>query len=99
MYAVVEFTGHKGNVEKLTVQGTDFTPNGAYKVLRLENMVIADARCMVSITIYNADGSVYVSVKDSIESYVARKLGKSDLFEAFMIFADTAHAYLHSNDK
>lgn len=37
---------------------------------------------LVTITVYNADGTVYASATDSIESYCQRFLSSDALFEA-----------------
>lgn len=94
MYAVATFTGWKGNEETVNVPAGGFTKNGSYHVVTLENLVVADARCMITVTVYNKDGSVYSQVQESIESYIARNINKSEVFGEFMKFADTARDYL-----
>jgi len=94
MYATATFTGWKGNKETVNIPAGGFTKNGSVHVITLENLVVADARCMITVTVYNKDGSVYSQVQDSIESYIARNINKSDVFSALMKFSDTALEYL-----
>ncbi|MBQ8747508.1 MAG: hypothetical protein IJZ08_06545, partial [Clostridia bacterium] len=53
-------------------------------------MVAADVSQDITITMYNADGSVYGVIVDSVESYAARKSAESPLFEAVMKFGIAA---------
>ena len=100
MYAVVTYTGYKDNEETETFRYEDLEVNGRYHVVRIKSMVVADARCMVTVTVFNADGTVYTVYEDSMESYVKRQVGddvtseEAKVFVAFMIFADSARAYL-----
>jgi 2-methylisocitrate lyase-like PEP mutase family enzyme len=94
MYAVVTFTDHTGasHSEKLGAHdGSRFTVN---------QVVVADARQLVTVTVYNADGSVYGTCTDSVESYVARardaQANGLALYEAIIKFADSAYTYLHN---
>ena len=66
--------------------------SGKLAGVELSKLVYADARCMVSVTIYNADGTVYGTATDSIESCASRSDG--DLFAILMKFADSARAKL-----
>ena len=98
MSARVQFTGHKGNVVDRTVAGKDFGVNGSFRYILIDDLVIADARQEITITIYNTDGSVYTVCQESIQDYLARRSSVSSLFETIMKFADSAYAYLHRND-
>ena len=60
----------------------------------IPDIVVADARQPVTVTLYNADGSELIKVTDSMESYVARS-GDSGVYNAIMDFSDAAYAYLH----
>ena len=62
--------------------------------VELSQLVYADARTMVEVTVYNADGTVHGTATDSIESCCVRSSGGGDLFIALMKFADSAKAYL-----
>jgi len=55
--------------------------------------VLADAFSPVTVTVYNADGTIHGSGTDSVESYIART-GISSLNDATMKFAYSAKAYL-----
>ena len=56
-------------------------------------MVVADARQLITITMYNADGTVYSTFVESVESYCARIGG--DLNIAIMKFATSAYNIFH----
>ena len=94
MYASYSYVGHKGypvSAEKLafvTVEGE--------QCIVIQDLVVADARYPITVTVYKADGIVYDTWQDSIEAYAARMTKTDDVFAAFMKFADSAHAYLHS---
>ena len=60
--------------------------------VELSQLVYADARTMVEVTVYNADGTVHGTATDSIESCCVRSGG--DLFVALMKFADSAKTAL-----
>ena len=77
------------------------TQDGKFSIVKIQSMVVADARCEYTVTMYNADGSVYTVYKDSLESYTKRTINQDTGYasEAFMIFADSAYAYLHRNDQ
>lgn len=93
MTARVTFTNHNGTkVDKVldAHDGSRFTVN---------QLVIADAHQLFTVTVYNANGSVYSTYTDSIEGYLARaresQASSLPLYEAIMKFADSAYAYLH----
>ena len=91
MYAKVTYTDYAGRVhtiEKTLVQHSGST----YKVV-VDDVVLADAFSMVTVTVYNADGTVHGTATDSVESYCARA-GESALNDAIMKFAYSAKAYL-----
>jgi len=58
----------------------------------VDKIVLADAFSLVTVTVYNADGSVYGTGSDSVESYAARV--SSELNTAIMKFASSAKTYL-----
>ena len=60
------------------------------------DLAIADARQTITITIYNADGSVYAVCNESIEDYLARQNSVSKAFAAFMKYADAAYDYFNA---
>ena len=94
MYAVIEFTNHSGNKVKVNVSGSEF---GASGVIVIDEIVIADGRKPVTVTVYNADGTVFASATDSMESYIARmRVDKYDpLYEAILKFSDSAYNFFH----
>ena len=100
MSAKVEFTKHdKTEPTVINIAGTEFGKSGNMYYVPINALVVADARQVITITIYNADGSEYTTCQESIEDYLARRSSVSELFAATMKFADSAYAYLHRNDK
>lgn len=89
-YARVEYTGHKGNTESVRVEGS--------ASIQIKNMVVADARCPVTVTVYNADDTKAFVVKDSVAAAVDRS-GADELLTAYLKFADSAHTYLHDQEQ
>ena len=97
MYAVVSFTDHNGVAVNDCVAGSDFDKNGNYLVLTVDQVVLADARTLFTIQIYNADGTLFDTHIDSVESIIARNsnAANTDVFQAIMNFADGAFRYFH----
>ncbi|MBR5529496.1 MAG: bacterial Ig-like domain-containing protein, partial [Oscillospiraceae bacterium] len=94
MYAIYSYTNNNGIKQEIRVEGVDFVASGSSKIgVELSSLVYSDARALVEVTIYNADGSVYGTAVDSIESCVFRSTG--DVFVALMKFADSAKAHLY----
>ena len=88
------YTNNNGEKKEVRIEGTDFVASGSSKIgVELSALVYADARALVDITIYNADGTVYGTASDSIESCCARSNG--DVFAALMKFADAARMSLY----
>ena len=102
MYAEVTFTNHKNESVEATIPGSAFVRNGGYYVLHLDQLVVADARKTITVTIYDGEGNVVTTTQESVEEYLARRIEKglaTEVEQAFMRFADSAHAYLHRNDE
>ena len=102
MKATIEFTDHYGKTHVEEIAGAEFGVSGSVMYVASKEVVIADARQILTITVYNADGSVFVQTQDSIADYLARSIEKpanansKDLYYAIMKFADSAEAYLHA---
>ena len=92
MYAVIEFTNHSG--VKVSERVAPTLISGSYLIV-IDQIVVADGRMPVTVTVYNADGTVYGSATDSMASYIARMTGADALYENIMKFSDSAYAYLH----
>ena len=92
MYAVVEFTNHSGTKVSERVAPTEIS--GTYLIV-IDQIVVADGRMPITVTVYNANGTVYGSATDSMASYIARMSNADALYECIMKFSDSAHAYLH----
>ncbi len=95
MYAVYSFTDHSGNSRNVTVSGENFVNAGGVQGIELSELVYADARKVVTIIVYNSNGTVHGMAVDSIESYAKRSYTAGGLFEYLMKFSDSANAYLH----
>jgi hypothetical protein len=92
MYAIVEFTNHSG--KKVSERVTPTEISGAY-LINITQVAVADGRMPITVTVYNADGTVYGSATDSMASYIARMSNADSLYENIMKFSDSAYAYLH----
>ena len=93
MYAIYTYTNAKGEAKTVRVEGADFVIIGGKPAgVELSELVYADARTMVEVTVYKADGTVHGTATDSIESCCVRSSG--DLFVALMKFADSAREHL-----
>ena len=94
MYAIYTYQKADGTQKEVRVEGTDFVViNNAPAGVELSALVYADARALVNVTVYNADGAVYGTASDSIESCALRS--NADVFVALMKFADSAKAHLY----
>ncbi len=91
-YAVYTYTDHYGEEKSVTVDGADFI--GGYGV-ELGELVLADAKQLVTCTVYNESDEAVASVTDSVESYIARATEENILHGAIMKFAASAYAYFH----
>ena len=95
MYAIYTYTDNNNKVKEVRVESSEFVTSGSSKIgVELGALVYADARALVNVTIYNADGSVHGSATDSIESCCVRSNG--DLYVALMKFADSARIFLYN---
>jgi hypothetical protein len=94
MYAIYTYTNSKGVEQSVRVDGQNFVQAGNIMGIELDALVYADARNMVRVTVYNADGTVYGTATDSIESY-AKRTANDQVCSALMKFADSAKAYLY----
>jgi hypothetical protein len=69
-------------------------------------LVVADARQMIKITVYDKNGTELGNWEDSIESYCARIISNESATDAqkavctaFMKFSDAAEAYLEGGNR
>ncbi len=99
MYAMVTFKDYKGKAHEVRVEGSEFIKmtTDLYGVV-VDDIVLADAKQMVTVTVYNADGTQYGSAADSVSSYVARAEANnadgSGLYSNILKFATSAYNYL-----
>lgn len=92
MYATVSFVDHYGKQVNATA---DLKISGGYAVVDIDEIAVADGRQPVTVTVYNANGSVHATATDSVEGYLARVSALDPLFVMIMKFADSAHAFFH----
>ena len=99
MYAEISFTDHYGNAVSKRVDGSEFTEEFkgmlGWTGVKVEAVVAADVSQLVTVTVYNADGSVHGVIKDSIESYAARKTQGDDIFSAVVKFGKASYNMFH----
>jgi len=99
MYATVSFTKHNSDEELVkTVAYSEMEKSGSYVIIYADDLVIADANQVVTITIYNEDGTVYTVFKDSMNSYIKRNIDDGDaskILEMTAKFTDSAYKTLH----
>jgi hypothetical protein len=93
MTAKVEFTNHRG--VKVTETVKPVMTDDAGLVIAVKQIVAADGRMPVTVTVYDANGNVYGTATDSLESYLARMSTGNNLYASIMKFSDAAYAYLH----
>jgi len=92
MYAVIEFTSHTGSKVSWTVPASQMEQD---VVVCVDQMVVADGRVPVTVTVYNADGTVHATATDSMESYIARMSSQHAVYEMILKFSDSAYNYFH----
>lgn len=92
------FTGHKNNEVTgevtLSPMKESVTDSETYYYFMIPELVVADARCAIQITV--TSGGQTVIWTESIEAYIARNADSDDAYTAFMKFADSANTYLHN---
>lgn len=73
MYAEISYTDVLGEEQFFTVPGKNFEQYGTYGYsVPVDQIVLADASQLVTVTVKNADGSVHGSASDSVQSYISR---------------------------
>ena len=95
-YALVSYTDHMGT-EKTDIRLNGVKNNSVYEFV-LNEIVVADGRCLLTIEFYKADGTKVITVQDSMESYTARNADDYPLAKKMLAFSDSAYKYLHRND-
>jgi len=95
MYAVVSFTDHNGKDKEIIVEGKDFEITGGVAAITIDAIVVADARNLVTVTIYDSYDREVASATDSVESYIARMSTADPLYQQILCFSDGAYNYFH----
>ena len=98
MSATISFTDHYGNKKYKTVSFDEMEQSNGFQIITVDNLVVADADVLVTITVYNTNGTVYTTFKDSINGYLARNIDRdadSKIYETIAKFTASAHKALH----
>ena len=95
-HAVITFTDHNGNAKEITVQSSEYTTQGNYKIIVVDDIVLADSFTVVTVNVYDAEGNVVANASDSVESYAARMSTGDDLYMAIAKFAQAAYNSFHA---
>lgn len=98
MYAQIEYTGHYGKKVSYRAEYTDFVKNNSTYKLSVDGLAVSDGNTLVTCTVYNADGSQYASVTDSVNSYLARFKTEHPWMEYVVRFISSTYNYLHATD-
>ena len=99
MYAEITYTNYKGEHKNIRVPSSEIKAysanSGIYRV-SIDEIVLADARSDVTVTLYHNDGRVYGYATDSLESIAARGsiTPAADLYSYMMRFSTSAYNYL-----
>jgi hypothetical protein len=94
MTAEISYTDHYG--DEITLE-TQPEAAGSSWIVTLEELVVADGRQAVTVKVYDGE-TVVAEVTDSMESYVARMNGTSNLFQQLMKFSDSAYNYFRETE-
>ena len=95
MYAMVSYTDHYGNEQSFRVNGSEFVKSGTFYGVEIDTLAVADGGQVVTCTIYNADGTVYATAKDSVEGYIARMSETDALYAMTMKFIKASYNMFH----
>ena len=98
MYAVATYTNHRGDEKTVEIPYDQFgklDKAGVYTYIPVADSAMADCRQMITLTVYKADGSVFSTATDSVESYCARINSNDALYTEIMKLADSAYALFH----
>ena len=92
MYAEIAYNSTAGVV--IPTKRYDYNDfwsyNNSYWCVTVEGMSITDGYQLVTCTLYNADGTVYGVMKDSMESYLVRNIQKDPVFPSILKFIDSS---------
>ena len=98
MHAVVSYTDHNGKEYEYEIPYSKFSPNSIYHEVIVDTLAIADADQIVTITLYNADGSINASVSGSINGYLANAIAaypENEVYQETAKFINSAYVILH----
>jgi len=94
-YATIAFTNHSGREITVNVASHEIMAEKGSSIITIDEIVVADGRKPVTVTIYNPNGTVFASVTDSMESYIARMGNTDTIYEMILRFSDSAYHYFH----
>lgn len=99
MYAIATYVDRDGKSQAVRYNSDVFVAYGTnYKGIRLDMLKAADYGYVVTVTMYNADGTVHGTATDSVESYAARVFATSDeelktVVQALTKYCKASYAY------
>lgn len=96
MRAVVTYTKYNGTEKTIEIDGSKFVAVGTNYMISIEELVVADARQMITCVVCDSEGNEVAKATDSVESNVYRGIQDgedTDLYEGIMKFADSAREY------
>ena len=95
MKATYSFTTHGGTYVEKTVEFDSFVHEWGYYGVAVDDIAIADAATLVTVTLYNSDNTVVGTAKYSVNAYLKDMIddGKEDeIYPALAKFAASAKA-------
>lgn len=99
MYAVATYTDHNGIEHEYEIPYCKFSPNnGIYQEIIVDTLEIADADQIVTITVYNTDGTVFASVSGSNNGYLANAIVAypyEEIYSEAAKFINSAYVMMH----
>lgn len=98
MHATISYENLNGELIESTVPAEELIYSNGYYGVEVNTVAPAEARSMITVTMYDADGNVYGYGTDSIEGYAQRQISNNrplaTMCDLIMRFADSSKAYL-----
>ena len=99
MYAIASYTDHNGIAHAYEIPYSEFSPNNRiYQEIIVDTLDVADADQIVTITVYNADGTVFASVSGSNNGYLANAMAAyphEKIYSEAAKFINSAYVMMH----
>jgi len=96
----ITFTNHYDKPQTITNKKVE--DSDGYKVVNIDEIVVADGSAEVTVKIYDSNRNVVAQAVDSVESYAARSANNSRLYELcqmIMRFVDSSRAHFDSQNS